>query len=503
VEPPPEQPQESSQPAVPTEQQPNGEPAQPTSTEIPGGGSAGIIGPDSESGDGPNLTIASSGNANVGAIAGGVSGGLAVVMLISVLLFLCLRKRKGREPFAKYRKRVSEKQEDTPGLFARLKGVSGKLAVVPEKLRAIPAGAGVLIGKLKGKKSGPAQNPYNRQSVRSSVSSVYSVQANRNRRSQSMSEPPSKFRQQLRGFGDRMPSLKRSRTLLQKKPDSFVNGNQSPFVGIVDDPVLRNSKDASNPFADPLEPPRTLQLLNPDPNSREGTPKPQRGLDGLLDQQRAPISPNPVALSDRGSRDPFASILEELDDRSGSGTPEWLRESSHKRTQSAATALRSHPPSNYTASVYTTADNPFWDPSDAPPVPQQALPPNPPRRPSNAYTAGLPQFNATSTAGSRDSGGSFYFGEPGPSRPSTNLFSEISAIPRVGRQSDPFDLDRPEVLGFGQVGGRREVRGSVTRQNSRNKRTSSVPNYVNFEDGPYERSSAVPGPLRRGPSFRR
>jgi hypothetical protein len=52
----------------------------------------------------------------------------------------------------------------------------------------------------------------------------------------------------------------------------------------------------------------------------------------------------------------------------------------------------------------------------------------------------------------------------------------------MGRDSDPFDLDRPEVLGFGNVLGRKEVRASVTRQNSKSNRTSSVPNFGSSEE---------------------
>ncbi|KAF2115295.1 hypothetical protein BDV96DRAFT_599655 [Lophiotrema nucula] len=488
--------------ALPSNQASNSQPEQPQSTGASSGGSAGIISPDQGNPDDNGLTIAATGQTNVGGIVGGVVGGFVSIALISALLFLCLRRKRSKEPFVKWQKRVSEKDQAKPSVFDKLKAVPGKLKVIPEKIQAIPTGVGLLVAKLKGKKSGPAENPYRRHSVRSSVSSVYSVRSNG--RSKSISEPPSRLRQQLRGFGDRMPSLKRSRTLLGKKQDSLVVGSQSPFPGIVEDPVLRNSKADNNPFADPgpLEPPRTLFALNPDPLSREGSPKPSRGdLDGLRDQQRPPLSPKPVAMSDRGSRDPFASIFDELEERNGSGTPEWLRDTSHQRSQSATTALRSHPPSSaYTASIYTTGDNPFIDPSDVPPVPSQPLPPNPPARPGNTYTPALPKFDSTSSAASRESNTSFFFGEPGPSRPTTNMFSSVSVIPRAGRQSDPFDLDRPEVLGFGNVNGR-TVRASVTRQNSR-KRTSSVPNWVSYDDGPYERASAVPGPLRK-PSTRR
>lgn len=475
----PEQPGSSSLSSSPSDS-PAAQP-QTTETGIPTGGSAGVISPDQGVPEGNGLTLPADGQTNVAGIAGGVVGGFVGIALISALFFICLRRRK-TGTFEKWQQRISEKSQGNDGLLA-------KLRAIPEKVKGIPAAAGMLFAKLKGKKAGPASNPYRRHSMRSSISSVYSVRSNR--RSVSISEPPSKFRQQLRGFSDRMPSLKRSKTLLQKKQDSLVVGNKSPFPGIVEDPVLRNSKGVDNPFKDPEGPPKNLLLLNPD----EEASAQKNHVDGLQDQQRGPIAPQPTAMSERGSRDPFASILDELEERNGSGTPEWLRDNvqKHKRTTSAQTALRSHPPSTYTASVYTTAENPFFDPSDAPPVPNQPLPPNPPSRPANAY-APLPSFNATSSTISRDSNMSFFFGEPGPSRPTTNMFSS-----KV-RQSDPFDLDRPEVLGFGNVGGR-TVRGSVTRQNSRSRR-SSVPNWVNVDDGPYERASAVPGPLRN-PSVKR
>ena len=479
--------------ALPSDQQPNSQPAQATST-LSSGGAAGVISPEQGGGDGNSLTIGSGPNTNVGSIVGGVIGGVAGIAMISIFLFWCLRKRKSREPFEKWQKRVSEKDEDSPGLLVKLK-------VIPEKLRAVPAGIGLLVGKIKGKRSGSAQNLYNRQTIRSSVSSVYSSRSVV--RSRSVSEPPSKLRQQLRGFGSRMPSLKRSRSLLQKKQDSLVVGAKSPFPGIVEDPVIRSNKGVENPFADPtpLEPPKTLQVLNPDPNSRQSTPKPDaKSRHGLEDQQRGPVAPKRATVSDRGSTDPFASMLDELDERDGSGTPEWLKDTTHRRSQSAATALRSHPPSSYTASVYTNADNPFFDPTDIPPVPRQPLPPNPPKRPSNAYTA-LPTFNATSSVVSRESDVSFFFGEPGPSRPTTNMFSQASPMPRLGRQSDPFDLEIDRI-GFGNVAGRREVRGSVTQQNSKSNRTSTIPNWVSVDDGPYGRASAMPGPLRN-PSIKR
>ncbi|KAF2703124.1 hypothetical protein K504DRAFT_184221 [Pleomassaria siparia CBS 279.74] len=468
-------------------------------TGVPSGGSAGIISPEQGSGDGPNLTISSSTGRNIGGIVGGVVGGLFALVLICGLLFFCLRKRRSREPSEKKRQWMNEKEEAS--------------SRHPAKVQAIPAAIALFFAKLNKTKAGPAEHPYRSQNARhSGTSSVYSTTTN-GPQSRSMDEPPSKFRQQLRDIGGRMPSLKRSRTLLQQKPDSFVVGSRSPFIGIVDDPVARNSKSVDDPFADPkpepLEPPKNLFVLNPDPNSAHNSPKLQKEfLEGLRDQQRAPTAPKPAIMSDRVSGDSLGSIMNQLETYNGSGTPEWLRDP-HKRTQSASTALASHPPSTlYTPSIYGSAGNPFLDPTDVPPVPTQPLPPNPPIQPTNTYNASS-SFNPTSTAASRQSDTSFYFGEPGPSRPTTRMFAPPSSRPitkmfappprRPGRQSDPFDLDLPEVLGlqYDAVPGRKEV---VTRQNSR--RRSSVPNWIDTQGGPYERASAVPDPLRN-PNSRR
>ncbi|CAI6334591.1 unnamed protein product [Periconia digitata] len=451
---------ESSDPSVPEEP----ESPQPTDTGISTGGSAGTITPGGRGqGTTPEeqgLTLPSDSQTNVAEIAGGVVGGVVGLALISLLLFLCLRRRKtGRN--GKLQQRISEKNG----------GEESVLAKTAEKFKAIPANIGVVLARIKGKKTGPASNPYRRHSVRSSVSSVYSVQ--NHGRNMSITDSPSGLQKQLRAFGDRMPSLKRSRTLLHKKQDSLVVGNKSPFLGIVEDPVLRNSKKADEEYDTSTEQPKNLFIVNPDRQTRDEFGK------GLQNQQRGPLTPAPAATSERGSKDPFASILDELEERNGSGTPEWLRDNvqKHKRATSTQTALRSHPPSAYTASTYSTAENPFFDPSDAPPVPSQPLPPNPPIRPTNAY-APLPAFNATSSTISRESDMSFMFEDPVPSRPGTNMYGS-----KV-RQSDPFDLDRPEVLSFGTVGGRTIRASTVTRQNSR-RRGSSVPNWVNVKDGPY------------------
>jgi hypothetical protein len=111
--------------------------------------------------------------------------------------------------------------------------------------------------------------------------------------------------------------------------------------------------------------------------------------------------------------------------------------------------------------------------------------------------------DATSTFASRDS--DIFFGEPGPSRPATNFFTPAPTS-RTVRQSDPFDLDRPEVLGFGSIFNRKDVNGNITRQPTRSKRTSSVGNWGNAAPdvnnyGLFPRDSTKQPPW--GPSGRR
>ncbi|KAI4659177.1 uncharacterized protein J4E78_005601 [Alternaria triticimaculans] len=423
---------------------------QPTTSLVdstPTGGSAGIIAPEQgNSGDNSPLTFANGGN--IGGIIGGVFGGVAGLALISVLLFVCLRKRKSRPV------RWNEKQESDPSFLARLK--------------TIPSGVGAFVARIKGNQSGPISNPYQRHAAQASVGSVYSRDSNG--RGRSTSEPQGFFGVKRAGSSNSISSKKSERNLLRKKPSSISSNYR--FPGIVED------TGSPNPFADPKS---TLLVLNPDPRS-------------------APVTPQvPVAAADTEPRDPFASIQ----DPPGAA-PAWAQVPTHHhtRTISSVSALSSHP-----VSSFYTADNPFRDPPYAPPAPSQAVLPSHTRRSSMA----LPGFNAlstvdaTSTFASRDS--DMFFGEPGPSRPATNFFTPMPTG-RTVRQSDPFDLDRPEVLGFTSVFNinRKEVAGNITRQPTRSKRTSSVGNWGNAAPdannyGLFPRDSTKPPPW--GPNGRR
>lgn len=395
-----------------------------------GGSSAGIIAPDKGPNDSP-LTLPTNSSATIGGIVGGVVGGVVGLALIVGLLFFCLKKRNSSDG------RWNEKEDGVPTFL--------------DKVKSIPAGMGVYVAKLKGKKAGPVDNPYQRHTVQSSIGSVYSQSTNSRVRSARES-------QGLMGINrsGSARSSKNERNLLRKKQGSISSDYRFPPIS---EGMFRQDGGMDlNPFADP-EPPKALALLNPDPRSLPVTPQ------------------APPAIAD-----PFASPL----DRPGDDNE--LRKPAipfHRRNISSVSALSSHPPS-----LSLPIEHPPEEPKDAPfaPIPATASSQN--RQPFGA-------FNDLSTAASRDSNYTF-FGEPGPSRPGTNLFTPGLPTGRTVRQSDPFDLDRPEVLGFGDVLGRREVRGSLMRQGTRSKRTSSVGQWMNAAQGsfgPYDRDSAKPRPL--------
>jgi hypothetical protein len=444
-------------------------------TSIPTRDALGIIAPEQGShssggehgGEGHSSSHSDSG-ANIGGIVGGAVGGVVGLALLGLLLFFCLRRRKARG------ESWDEKNEERSGFAS--------------KLKAVPAG---LFARLRNEKTGPLNNPYQRHQPRSSVGSVYSTTSSGQRRS--MSDPQGQAAAGG-GFVRRMSSKKSERNVLRKKTSSV--SSQASFLGITEEPARGNNNigyDRTAGFSP--EPPRNLRISNPD-TLQQPTP--------------GPSPPQPTATP-RVVRDPFASLIDEID-----GAPDWLRDSNmtaasasnHRRTQSSVSVLPSHPPS----SVYSM--DPFADPSPIPPMPTQMPTSQQPKPSVNTYSA----FPVT-----RDSAFTF-FGEPGPSRPGTtvfgpglpsnpgasrsaaNVFDTRAITPgpltggpptstsRLDRQSDPFDLDRPEVLSFKGI--MNQMRDSIARTATvRSRRTSSVGNWFGRE--------ASPAPALNGPSVRR
>jgi hypothetical protein len=298
-----------------------------------------------------------------------------------------------------------------------------------EKVRGIPAGLSIAFAKFKGVKEGLSRNQFQRHGQHDSISSIYSNDANGQAGFFAADAPV------------RRPSSRKSERNRLRKKNSSVS-SQSTFTDITEE------REAANPFDDP-EPPRTLRLSNPD----------------AIQSPHGPITPQPAMTP----ANPFISPYD--DPTVPSGWPEVLPPVlGHKRTQSSISALSSHPPSQLLAGP--TA------PITRKPNGQQNALPIQKRRSSMAY----PKFDATSTGASQESDFSLY--DPGSSRPGTNRWTSGMRPNRTVRQSDPFDLDRPEVLGFGNVVGRKEVRASVTRP-GQGRRTSSVGNWANTNEGPF------------------
>lgn len=415
---------------------------------------------------------------NVGGIIGGVFGGLTGLALLGLLVFFLLRRRKSRKGGWNEKSPTSSYFEQSTGFVT--------------KLKAVPVGFAGFLARLKNEKTGPLDNPYQRHQPRSSVGSVYSTTSSG--RGRSISEPQGQPAAGG-GFVRRMSSRKSERNVLRKKNSSV--SSQSPFMGIAEEPTRNNNNNnTGNPFADPTpDPPKNLRISNPDTTD---------------EQARGPSPPQPAATP-RTVRDPFASLIDQID-----GAPDWLRDSqmtaltattapTHQRTQSSASALNSHPAS----SVYSR--DPFADPSPIPPVPNQTSfsQPKPPTSTYSAFpTARESNYTFFGEPGPSRPGTMFTPGlpaNPGASRPPTNYFNApitpapltggpLTSTSRLDRQSDPFDLDRPEVLSFKGI--MSQMRDSIARTATvRSRRTSSV--------GGWFGRDASPAPPLNGASVRR
>jgi len=382
---------------------------------------------------------------NGGANAGGIIGGVfgGLAALALISVLLFFCLRKRKPKPVRW----NEKRQESPKFVT--------------KLKTLPTGMTSIFARMKGNQAGPMSNPYQRHQVQNSVGSIYSRDSNS--RARSSSEPQGFIN---RSGSNRGISSEENEGNGQRKKPSSISFNFR-FPGIQED------TGSPNPFADPK--PNTLLVLNPDPRS-------------------APVTPRvPAPTVEPETRDPFASIL----DPPGA-EPVWagVPTHNHQRTMSSFSTLSS----NAAGSLYSTYD-PFRELSKVPPLPTQVVLS---RHTRNRSSVAVPGFDAMSTFASRDS--DMYFGEPGPSRRGTNMYTPVTATYRTVRQSDPFDLDRPEVLRFGN---RKDSIGNLSRQPSRRTRVSSIGNWPNGgtttevattyglfpRDGTRQPSSWVPPPM--------
>lgn len=403
--------------------------------------------------------------------------------VVGAMLFLCLRRRRTREILAAWKQRINEKRR--PGEVGEEQSESVSFVSQVKALVArIRSMATAIVLKIRPNKNSTQENA-NCGGDRNSVSSMYSTRSSV--RLRTSSEPPSRFRRQLHDFTDRMAIVKWPNGGTGRPQNSASGASHSSFSDAVEDPLIRN---ISNPFLDPalLREPTlpNLRIMNPDPSrSSTGMITPRQAVaEGLVGRQRAPLTPLTPRLPPQSQQaepvpripNPFSDPTDEPEDHTRGATPDWLRRSSH-------------PPSSfYTNSFYyPSPSNPFIDPPDfpVPPLPNQ---PTTIYTPQVPFPASLPNYSRSSRAsqaflqpssarGSAATNSSaFLSGEPGPSRPTTTLTNASFSRATRGK-SDPFDLDRPEVLGLGNVSSRKEVRAGVMRQNS-----SSTLNWVTLDD---------------------
>ena len=483
-----------------TSSSPNRLSGRPEQTSFSTTGPAGLISPvHSSSGSEPQGHISSNARqVNILGVVGGVVGGLMGMTVVGAMLFLCLRRRRTRGISAARKQRINEKRRPGEAGEEQSEPVSFASQVKALVVRIRSMATAIML-KIRPNKNSAQENA-NCVGDRNSVSSMYSTRSLV--RLRISSEPPSGFRRQLHGFTDRMAIVKWSKGGMGRRQNSASGASHSPFFNAVEDPLVRNSSRISNPFLDPalLREPTlpNLRIMNPDPSRPSTgmiTPR-QAVAEGLVGQQRAPLTPQTPRLPPQSQQaepvpripNPFSDPTDEPEDRTGDATPDWMQRSSHAHTQGAATALRSHPPSSfYTNSYYPSPSNPFIDPPDFP-VPPSSNQPTTIYTPQVPFPASLPNYSRSSRAsrtflqpssarGSAATNSSaFLFGEPGPSRPTTALTNASFSRATRGK-SDPFDLDRPEVLGLGNASSRKEVRASVARQNS-----SGTLNWVTLDD---------------------
>ena len=433
-------------------------------------------------------------HAKVAAVVGSVSGFIALI-LIGTLFFFCFKKRGGRPlgrrtsvnaPLMGRSSRTGSRSSNE--LLGRKSGISALLD--PRRIISRPK-TNTIQPEMTSWPSGPfARSP--------------SPQ-----RSRSSSAPASTLRERLHGIvGRRNPSiaaaaLPTTTRVVSQAPvlPEPVRERRSSVSSLGFGVYIAHPDEENNPFRDP-DPEATLQLLNPD-QSCNSTPDstPQRdirdpmmrtSLERILSlpKQPPPLHRRLTSLS----QDPFIDPTEPDDlvrhslnvsspTLEALASVDTLRKvAAHNRTRSAA-SLRSIRPTSHARQVSTaSADSGFASASSVshesgfssqqsgfPSTQSQTLArlysqfSNPPSDSSNTNTLSnstirlsdlLPPLSThNSPRSSAAAGFDFGFGEPGPTRPTTEAFTPLpptfeAFTPRTNRMSDPFDLDKPELLGF-------------------------------------------------------
>ncbi|KAF2753708.1 hypothetical protein EJ05DRAFT_169284 [Pseudovirgaria hyperparasitica] len=369
-------------------------------------------------------------------IAGGVVAGLVGIALVAALVFLCFRRRRQGKNALPRRGEAGEKGDQA--------------GEIDEMNDSVVAGAVPSHARTDSRESESTNTAGSQRRSRWSHSTGLPPNSPRSR---AMSAPVA-FRSRFNGL---VAGIK---TRMDRKKDSPPLGHPaSPS------PNTESLYSIDDPFLDPIQPlrPAALRIVNPD-TSKPSTPIPKNNTSQPIISSTTITTPTRSPL-----RNPFA------DPSSPQGTtPEYLRHPGHSRTQSLQTALHSHPPTPHATSFHSAslqtpnpnaADYPHPSYSYPYPTPHLSPAPSSPLPNTHLHPAVRPLFTPHPSP------------HPIDSTRTSMTTPYLSTARRVRGKSDPFDLDRPEVLGFGNVSGRREVQDSVTRPALAGVRKSSTPGW--------------------------
>jgi hypothetical protein len=489
-------------------------PASSVNGAQPGSTAGAGHGPGLPGADGTHAAGQSSKKVNGGAIGGAVAGVLGIIVIVALVWF-CGRKA------ARKRKRGSL----TP-LMNRDSGLRTKTSL-SEKLSAF-------VGRGR---TGDATTDGARRSNTPALERGMREQAQdatRNRSSRASSAPAVSFRERALGAlaGKKVVKEETEQEVPRRLPTPVPDQQHRRSASVSSFIQSWSATDENNnPFRDPdtREP---LRLINADlsrSNTRGTirqapaavlTPSPRRVQNPFASPHDTPVSPPPVGpLPSRPMHkrsfsqnriDPFADPANEISPVSPQRTEapqdymnrEAMIARAHSQARSIASQSRGGSQHQRQPSKSSTIDSGFvsgaspqigsadserpWKETTNSPRTQYPLSTVLSSRSSSSSNNSSPvtspshhSSHRSSKAMSYDFGPDHVMGSsPGPTRPTTSMFPSYIEN-RISHVSDPFDLDRPEVLAFMKDGrswtGSREpsLSRSGSARSSRSKRRSS------------------------------
>ena len=389
---------------------------------------------------------------NVGAVAGGVGASL-VLLILGALIYFCLKKRG---TLGRRRSDMYDSRSDTSSTNGLVRRAS--------KIRAILDPRKIL----------------SRSSSRNGRPEMSTLPSDRFRpppspgRSRSSSAPASTFRGRFNGmmnrrhFGDQDVIAEAMPTRPVATHAPVLPGLRRSSVSSLARGVYNTEQlnDDNNPFRDP-DPNAPLRLINPD-SSRNGTPAttPQATGRTTFFPGGGIASPREFRRADSQAQNPFLDASDPNPLNSSPLSPatlanvQALRKSYGSRPKSVSSLYSLKEGSHGSPRSIASMDSGFVSAVSSSEEEslertrsqsQSRIPSQRSSIPSNQshstirLSQFLPRLSGRASGGPLGNMGFDFgdFGEPGPTRPTTQAFT-----PNINRVSDPFDLDKLELLGW-------------------------------------------------------